>query len=112
MKNPPPITPEVLGVSCEPENASEVAAGMATDVADAPSEPASSPDDSSRQVDLDSLETLLAEAESRGYKRGRNESISELMERPSDADPLLPDMGPEPQVLILNHLRPSIWDWT
>ncbi|MCM1448750.1 MAG: hypothetical protein NC082_00250 [Clostridiales bacterium] len=61
-------------------------------------------------IDLEKLESLLAEAEQRGYKRGRNENIAAMMERPSDSDPLLPDIGPEPQVLILNNMRPSIWE--
>jgi len=58
------------------------------------------------------MERLLAEAEERGYTRGRNERITELMEHPSQADPSLHDTPPcgEPRILILDNIRPSIWD--
>lgn len=58
------------------------------------------------------VEKLLAEAEERGYLRGRNERIAELMEQPSAVDALLPDtvLPDEPEILILNNIRPSIWD--
>lgn len=57
-------------------------------------------------------ERLIAEAEERGYRRGRNESIAELMEQPSSADPMLatPPTGSAPEILILNNIRPSIWE--
>ena len=62
--------------------------------------------------DVPDIERLVAEAEERGYKRGRNERIAELMENPSAADVSLPDDAPaeEPEILILNNIRPSIWD--
>lgn len=58
------------------------------------------------------LERLIAEAEERGYRRGRNESISRLMEHPAHVDPELDNMPGtgEPEILILANIRPSIWD--
>lgn len=55
------------------------------------------------------IDRLIAEAEHRGYMRGRNESIEQLM-RPADAPA---DNSGEPdrrtEVLILNNLRESVW---
>lgn len=58
---------------------------------------------------------LCNEAEQRGYLRGRNEKIEELMAQPGLFQPLTPasssgsSSGPS-EVLILNNMRPSIWD--
>ena len=52
-------------------------------------------------------ELLLAEAEHRGYVRGRNESIEKLMAPQPAPDPAA---ASEREVLILNNLRPSVWD--
>lgn len=59
----------------------------------------------------DELERMLAEAEERGYKRGRNESIARLMEHPEQVDPELTGTpsGSDPEILILANIRPSIW---
>lgn len=46
------------------------------------------------------LAAAVAEAEQRGYLRGRNESIEALMEMPPEED----------RVEILQHRRVSIWD--
>jgi len=59
------------------------------------------------------MEALIAEAEQRGYMRGRNESIEELMRRPAmlqtipPADTTIPETD-EP--MILGNQRISIWD--
>lgn len=60
------------------------------------------------------IEVLVAEAEARGYERGRNEGIEAWMHggRPEasngstacDNDPY------ESEVMILNNMRPSIWE--
>lgn len=56
---------------------------------------------------------LLAEAEHRGYMRGRNERIEQLMEEPgmlernSDSERR---EGEDEKVEILRHRRISIWD--
>lgn len=51
-----------------------------------------------------SVEALVAEAERRGYLRGRNERIEQLMAQPGVWEE--PDTGPS----ILNRPRRSIWD--
>ncbi len=58
------------------------------------------------------VERLIAEAEERGYKRGRNENIAQLMEQPASVDPELNGLpsGGEAEVLILANIRPSVWD--
>lgn len=50
------------------------------------------------------IETLVAEAERRGYIRGRNERIEELMAEPGVWE------QPESQPEILSRHRRSIWD--
>ncbi|MCC8036583.1 MAG: hypothetical protein LIP02_00375 [Bacteroidales bacterium] len=52
------------------------------------------------------LEEVLAAAERRGYLKGRNERIEELMARPRE----LEAPTHESPALILNHIRRSIWD--
>lgn len=57
-------------------------------------------------------DALIAEAEMRGYMRGRNERIEELMRQPGEC---VPDPAPEPaghdggEILILNNMRGSVW---
>ncbi len=58
---------------------------------------------------------LCNEAEQRGYLRGRNEKIEELMAQPGLFQPLTPasstgSSSAQSEVLILNNMRPSIWD--
>ncbi|MDE6086380.1 MAG: hypothetical protein K2G40_08285 [Muribaculaceae bacterium] len=61
------------------------------------------------------IEAMIAEAESRGYHKGRNEAIANLMAPPSDTDPTLSQHATSHEdenssILILNSFRPSIWD--
>ena len=61
------------------------------------------------------VDKMIAEAEHRGYMRGRNEKIEKLMARPSMFEQLLPgepELNPEAEreILILNEPRHSIWD--
>lgn len=60
----------------------------------------------------DELAAMLAEAEQRGYLRGRNEQIALAMKAPAlwqepDSTTDHPD---DFQPAILTNLRPSIWD--
>ncbi len=61
-----------------------------------------------------SIEAMVAEAEMRGYLRGRNESIEELMKKPGESSkPLTPNPGLPPAggtADILQRIRESIWD--
>lgn len=58
--------------------------------------------------------TLIAEAELRGYLRGRNEAIERLMREPSTlerpAEPATSSAEPESAPMILNTPHISIWD--
>ena len=63
------------------------------------------------------IEARIAEAETRGYLRGRNESIAELMREPAvferqHAPGTLPpqENREDSQPMILNNPRVSIWD--
>lgn len=64
-------------------------------------------------ADSPDIDTLVAEAEKRGYLRGRNEKIELEMKRPAlwdeTAGEKKPDK-PEPQPSILNNMRRSVWD--
>ncbi len=70
-----------------------------------------------------SAEELIAEAEQRGYLRGRNEALAESLSRP--AMMAEPGVGPEAASApaapsspltddlsssFLSHIRPSVWD--
>ncbi len=59
------------------------------------------------------LEAMLAEAEHRGYLRGRNEQITLAMQAPAlwnEGPAMQPDTDTEPQPTILANMRPSIWE--
>lgn len=63
------------------------------------------------------IEARIAEAETRGYLRGRNESIAELMREPAVFERQHAPGTPPPQEnredsqpMILNNPRVSIWD--
>ena len=75
-------------------------------------EPAAGND--SRMVNFSEIEALVAEAEERGYLRGRNESIERLMRRPGilEQEPWQREtyVRPETEPMILNNPRVSIWD--
>ncbi len=70
--------------------------------------------DGSGMVKLSEIEALVAEAEERGYLRGRNESIERLMRRPGilEQEPWQREayIQPETEPMILNNPRVSIWD--
>lgn len=89
-------------------NESEPPATVTTGVAAPAEEPSACADAVQAPVPPD-IDRLIAEAELRGYMRGRNERIEQLMhpvESPAD-DGVDPDRPSE--VLILNNLRESVW---
>lgn len=56
-------------------------------------------------------ETLVREAEERGYMRGRNESIEDKMNKPDVwQSPSSEAQSPNNRVEILSHIRRSVWD--
>jgi hypothetical protein len=61
-------------------------------------------------IDIEAIERA---AEERGYLRGRNERIEELMGAPAMWEPLhkgVPMTPEEPIPTILQDLRPGVWD--
>lgn len=80
------------------------------------------PDDVPPPGQTDDIEARIAEAENRGYLRGRNERIAELMRQPAlferqtspsarDAPgTMAADSQGDSQPMILNNPRVSIWD--
>lgn len=72
------------------------------------------PGNDAGMVKLSEIEALVAEAEERGYMRGRNESIERLMRRPGilEQEPWQCETcgQPETEPMILNNPRVSIWD--
>lgn len=57
------------------------------------------------------VESLVAEAEQRGYVRGRNERIELEMQRPPMWNGDVPEANErESQPSILNNMRQSVWD--
>ena len=61
------------------------------------------------------FEARIAEAEQRGYLRGRNESIAELMRKPGVLE-RMPDvrhynpLDTDSEIMVLTSERVSIWD--
>ncbi len=92
--------------------ATEAGSGEADDAPEVADEPAE-PSQPTRLMEADEVERLVADA----YRKGRNESIAELMARPSMFESEPPASGrtapsrstPEPHDLLA-HPRPSIWD--
>ena len=60
-------------------------------------------------VEASVLAAAVAEAEMRGYMRGRNESIENLMKAPEGVAEKMEEAASEP-VEILSRSRVSIWD--
>lgn len=81
------------------------------------SESSSKPEEPAQTEDENSLQRQLEEAEQRGYLRGRNERIQQLMqepaplERPSASFPSGSGADTDQaSPMILNNPRVSIWD--
>lgn len=100
--NPPPIPAHMLKNAQAPT----------PPVTEPSPEAAQNPTPEPTPVPEPDIETLITEAEERGYLRGRNEAIERLMAPPADTDPSLSDMHGQDNtgILILNSCRPSIWD--
>lgn len=134
-------TPEELALvapTAEGEPAEEGSAdgGKEVDVAEMPSEqvveePELTDNESvadeenlpSEKFDKETVDAMIADAENRGYLRGRNERISELMRQPAvyerQSAPTAAESGcmapdgdwtGESRPMILNNPRVSIWD--
>ena len=58
----------------------------------------------------ESIDSLLTEAEQRGYLRGRNEQIEVKMQEPLHWQSRKPERKPVIETTILNHPRRSVWE--
>lgn len=117
-KNTAPDTTAITSVApVENEtHATDPADAADVQTTDAPDDNAAGPVADS--VSQDDLRLLIAEAEQRGYLRGRNEQIEELLMKPdddlyglpdgfdSDLDNLADDSCPG----FLSHIRSDFWD--
>lgn len=56
------------------------------------------------------IEALIAEAEARGYERGRNEGIEAWMNEGRRGRVAEPAPAAESEVMILNNMRRSVWE--
>lgn len=127
-----PVAGDDETAKTEPEK-SETGNGSPTENPDAPADETDAAEAETGETDppdapavmTPAMESLIAEAENRGYLRGRNERISELMREPAvyqrqsspaaaPGDRLLTRQGEEWQgdsrPMILNNPRVSIWD--
>lgn len=94
----------------QPETTPEADAAEAAAPAEVPES-----HESTETPEAPDIETLLAEAEQRGYLRGRNEAIEASMHTPA----LLENSrltraraleAPDPASLFLSRIRPGVWD--
>lgn len=110
-KNTATDTPAITSVAPVENETNVTAPADATDA-----QTAKAPDDYAA-VSQDDLCRLIAEAEQRGYLRGRNQQIEELIMKPddlyglpdgfdSDLDNLADDSCPG----FLSHIRSDFWD--
>lgn len=72
----------------------------------------SEPSEISDLSDNPEVRRLIEEAEQRGYIRGRNEQIEQVVMQPLDDDPTLPPAYSDSDSCpsFLANIRPSIWD--
>lgn len=72
----------------------------------------SGPSEISDLSDNPEVRRLIEEAEQRGYIRGRNEQIEQVVMQPLDDDPTLPPAYSDSDSCpsFLANIRPSIWD--
>ncbi|MBQ9077606.1 MAG: hypothetical protein IJY31_07195 [Muribaculaceae bacterium] len=124
-----PVTEDAVGTGCAEANRNEreseivglisqdarvghfivdVLAGVDPQVAAGAHFPAMSPDKGGD--DTPDMDALLAEAEERGYRRGRTEKIAIEMQHPQMWDGDVPEDKEKNQPSILNNMRQSVWD--
>ena len=56
------------------------------------------------------IERLIAEAEARGYERGRNEKIETWLNEGRSRMLTVASKEPESEIMILNNMRKSVWE--
>ena len=104
-----PVVPEP-DTECSDESKSETEKPETTRTEEAETEAA--PEEAPAVPTPEEIEQMIAEAEQRGYLRGRNEQIEQLMEAPTgyETETLGEGGHLQGEPMILGNLKPSIWD--
>lgn len=104
-----PVVPET-DTECSDESKSETEKPETTRTEEAETEAA--PEEAPAVPTPEEIEQMMAEAEQRGYLRGRNEQIEQLMEAPTgyETETLGEGGHLQGEPMILGNLKPSIWD--
>lgn len=104
-----PVVPEP-DTECSDESKSETEKSETTRTEEAETEAA--PEEAPAVPTPEEIEQMMAEAEQRGYLRGRNEQIEQLMEAPTgyETETLGEGGHLQGEPMILGNLKPSIWD--
>lgn len=104
MENEAFVAEEVLD-GIEPGTPAEAETENGSEGADEENGVADEPTD-----DADNVERLIAEAEARGYERGRSEGIEAWLQEGRSKVPMATRNEPESEVMILNNMRKSMWE--
>ena len=104
-----PVVPEP-DTECSDESKSETEKPETTRTEEAETEAA--PEEAPAVPTPEEIEQMMAEAEQRGYLRGRNEQIEQPMEAPTgyETETLGEGGHLQGEPMILGNLKPSIWD--
>lgn len=97
------------------ENEVKEKSAVAESVAE--NQPEENDKDEASSMSREEIATLIAEAEQRGYLRGRNEAVSLAMNETSvwsmagsDSGGKRQQSSSESDTAFLRHIRPSVWD--
>lgn len=107
---------DITPVVSEPETESSDDSKSETEQPETPqpeeAETEAAPEEAPAAPTPEEIEQMVAEAEQRGYLRGRNEQIEQLMEAPTGYEPETLGEGGhlKGEPMILGNLKPSIWD--
>lgn len=107
---------DLIPVVSEPETESSDESKSETEQPETPqpeeAETEAAPEEAPAAPTPEEIEQMVAEAEQRGYLRGRNEQIEQLMEAPTgyETETLGEGAHLKGEPMILGNLKPSIWD--
>ncbi len=107
---------EAVIVNQGAEAVEEPAAVEVAPQCDPPDQPTEVAEEAPEVYDEERVRTLVAEAEQRGYLRGRNEKIEMelsrrgLFEQPDGREEAVGNADPRNPCDMLSYIRPSVWD--